>query len=1124
MTPTAKQDESGAPPVATRGADAFVAAQRDHRLAKLDALRAQGIDPYPVRFDRTGMVCEAVAAHPDLPAGTETGETVKLAGRALLIRRHGGLTFADLRDRTGTIQLLVSRDGPGAGAHAVFCELDLGDWVGVEGEIITTRSGELSVRVTGAQLLAKSLRALPDKRHGLTDIDTRFRERYLDLVVNRAPRQIFEVRFKAVASIRRNLTERGFTEVETPVLDTSAGGAAARPFVTHHNALNIDMYMRIALELHLKRLIVGGLDRVFEMSSVFRNEGLDQKHNPEFTLLEAYQALADYGDMMDLTEDLIRTAALDSIGTTVVEVDGRAIDFAKPFHRASMIDLVKEFAGVDMHPSMPLEEAREIARRSGIDVEPAWGAGRLLSEVYDVHAEDNLFEPTFVTDHPREISPLARAHRDDPTLTERFELVIAMRELANAYSELNDPVDQRGRFEDQMRLKAAGDDETETIDEDYIRALEYGLPPTGGLGVGVDRLVMLLAGVDSIREVILFPTMRPEAGMTRATPKRWMVGSELPTAAAMASPLAAATATATPPPGDGTPGVVEDAAIVAATHLPQTRAVRWLGWLTFLIGFFTLLPSFRFVKEIGLRPDPILSRPDRVTSHIVAVLVGVGLMVVARQLYRRKHRAWQVALLLYAVAAFANLVRGPDPVLVMLSVGMIIALVWWRGAFVARGDPASMLGVVRFVPIYLLAVLIFGWVSLWIEADRIPQGLSLVGNLETIFGGLVGLEGPYTYTGRFFGDFFPAALLALGIFGILMLAFLIFRPIVDRRGPTPADRERARALVSQYGSDTLAYFALREDKSYFFSSDGRAMIAYAYLEGYALAAGDPIGHPDAIDAVLDEFLAFCRDRAWHVAFLAVSESDVPRYRARGLRNLYLGDEAIIPCDTFTLAGGEMKAVRAAVKHVGKTHTFKLMRSTDASPQLVKQLNAISEQWRGKEPERGFTMASSRDVEGLDPELILAVAYDRDERPDGFLRLVPCYGADPGYSLDLMRRLPDATNGITEYLIANAALGLGEQGFRRLSMNFAAWGKLFHEDANLTVWQRLVKRVISLLNPYFQIESLYSFNLKFQPEWYGRSIIVEDVAEMARVGVLYASVEGFLNVPLVGKYLVPAGRS
>ena len=396
---------------------------------------------------------------------------VRVAGRVLLIRRQGKLTFATMRDQSGTVQLFVSSDEIGEEAHEQFDKLDLGDWVGVEGIVMTTRRGELSVKVRSFELLSKALRPLPDKWHGLSDVDTRFRQRYVDLIVNPESRRVFEVRFGAVAAIRRFLEERRFVEVETPTLSVELGGATARPFVTHHNTLDLDLYLRIATELHLKRLVVGGFERVFEIGRIWRNEGIDTTHNPEFTMLEAYQAFADYHDMMELTESLVVAAARAALdGNTTVEISGEAVDLAEPWPRRTMVDLIHEYVGVEIQPSMTVEEARAVLDGLGLNYQERWGAGRLTHEVYDVLVEPKIVRPMFVVDHPRETSPLARAHRDDPTLVERFEVVVDGSELANAYSELNDPIDQRERFEAEARARAAGDLEAGTVDEDYLRA------------------------------------------------------------------------------------------------------------------------------------------------------------------------------------------------------------------------------------------------------------------------------------------------------------------------------------------------------------------------------------------------------------------------------------------------------------------------------------------------------------------------------------------------------------------------------------------------------------------------------------------------------------------------------
>jgi lysyl-tRNA synthetase class 2 len=486
--------------------------ERAARLARVEAIRGRGDDPYPVRFDRTHTLSEVRERWDDrIETGTSSDEVVSVAGRVWLRRVQGKLVFVTLRDGSGELQLFVNKAELGDDAFARFVdEIERGDWVGVEGAVMKTKKGELSVNVKTFALLAKALRPLPEKWHGLADTDTRFRRRYVDLIANDDARRVFAVRFAAVGSIRTFLGERGYIEVETPVLQPILGGATARPFVTHHNALDSDFYLRVAPELYLKRLIVGGLDRVFEVARVFRNEGVSTRHNPEFTMLELYETFADYTDMMRLTEQLIARAATDAIGTTIVEWDGQTIDLTPPFARRTMVDLVKEYAGVGVHPSQPVEEVRAVCDDLDVPYEPHWGSGKLVLEIYEKTTEANLIAPTFVCDYPIEVSPLARSRRDDPTLTERFELLIGGREIANAFSELNDPIEQRLRFEAQAELKRKGDAEANDVDEDYVRALEYGLPPTGGMGMGIDRLVMLLAGVTSIREVILFPHLRPE--------------------------------------------------------------------------------------------------------------------------------------------------------------------------------------------------------------------------------------------------------------------------------------------------------------------------------------------------------------------------------------------------------------------------------------------------------------------------------------------------------------------------------------------------------------------------------------------------------------------------------------
>lgn len=490
-------------------------AEKAKRLQKLHELREQGTNPYPYRFDRTTTLAALRKEYGALEPGTETEVAVAVAGRVMLLRDSGKLIFATMRDRDDEVQLFISKAVVGDEAFEAIKSLDLGDWVGVHGTVMTTRKGELSVKVEQLELLSKAVRPMPDKWHGLTDTDTRFRQRYADLIVNDEARKNFRIRHEIIASFRRTLHGRGYIEVETPVLHVEAGGAHARPFITHHNTLDMQLYLRIALELHLKRLIVGGMERVFEIGRIFRNEGISTRHNPEFTMMELYQAFADVEDVIEITETLITRAAIDATGTSIVTVfrpDGghEEIDLAQPWRRARMIDLVEEATGVAVHPSQPVDDLRALAAKHGVSVNPRWGSGKIIEELFEALAEHTLIAPTFVTGHPVEISPLARVDRNDPHLTERFELFVGARELANGYSELNDPVEQRLRFEDEQAAKDAGDAERGTVDEDYLRALEYGLPPTGGLGIGMDRVAMLIAGVNSIKEVILFPTLRPE--------------------------------------------------------------------------------------------------------------------------------------------------------------------------------------------------------------------------------------------------------------------------------------------------------------------------------------------------------------------------------------------------------------------------------------------------------------------------------------------------------------------------------------------------------------------------------------------------------------------------------------
>ncbi|MDP9389424.1 MAG: lysine--tRNA ligase [Actinomycetota bacterium] len=462
----------------------------------------------PYRFMRDHDAATVQAEHAGLEPGEESGATVSVAGRLMLRRVQGKLAFATLQDWSGRVQLFAT--AARTPSFDAFCALSLGDWVGVTGEVVRTRRGELSVMADEWVVLAEARRSFPDKWHGLADVDTRYRQRYVDLWVTEESRRSFRLRSRLVSLLRRFLEDRGFVEVETPVFHPTPGGAAARPFVTHHNALDVDLYLRVATELYLKRLVVGGFEKVFEVGRTFRNEGLSPRHNPEFTMLEVYEAYADYGDMMRLNEELVAHLATVLCGTTTVTYGGRTLDLAPPWRRATLSELVEEHAGVRVDVDMPVDDLRAVAAAHGVDVDRAWGPGKLVLEVYEKTTESQLWGPVFVCDYPQEVSPLARPHRSKPGLVERFEAIVAGRELANAFSELVDPDDQRARFAEQARAKAAGDEEAMPLDEDFLRALEYGMPPTGGLGIGIDRLVMLLADVHHIRDVLLFPTLRAE--------------------------------------------------------------------------------------------------------------------------------------------------------------------------------------------------------------------------------------------------------------------------------------------------------------------------------------------------------------------------------------------------------------------------------------------------------------------------------------------------------------------------------------------------------------------------------------------------------------------------------------
>nr|WP_289851783.1 lysine--tRNA ligase [Leuconostoc fallax] len=481
------------------------------RRQKLKALKDDlHLDPFGKRFERTAKAQELHDKYDDTSLETleNNGQEVIIAGRMIAKRGAGKIIFADIRDVSGKIQIYAKRDELGEN-YTIIKRSDLGDFLGIKGKVMKTEAGELTVFVTELTHLTKALRPMPDKFHGIADVETRYRKRYLDLIANEDSFKKFQQRSRIISAIRDYMDSNEFLEVETPILQTEAGGAAARPFITHHNALNIDMYMRIATELYLKRLVVGGMERVYEMGRIFRNEGMDPKHNPEFTTMESYAAYWDFTDVMNETEGIFKAAAKVVSDDLTINYQGTDIDLAKPFARQHMVDLIKTYTGVDFWEEMSIEQARQLADEHHVTYEAYWQVGHIINEFFETFVEEKLIEPTFVYGHPVEVSPLAKKNSDDPRFTDRFELFIVGSEYANAFTELNDPIDQRARFEAQVAERENGNDEAESIDEDFIEALEYGMPPTGGLGVGIDRLIMLLTNSDTIRDVVLFPTMRP---------------------------------------------------------------------------------------------------------------------------------------------------------------------------------------------------------------------------------------------------------------------------------------------------------------------------------------------------------------------------------------------------------------------------------------------------------------------------------------------------------------------------------------------------------------------------------------------------------------------------------------
>lgn len=480
--------------------------QMQVRIDKMHKIEEHGWKPFGYRFLYTHRAADIAAQFDEL---SEKETEVKMAGRIMAIRGHGKTCFMDMQDKTGRIQVYVRKDVIGEENYALIKLMDIGDTVGITGTAFRTHMGELSIKANSVEMLSKSLRPLPEKWHGLKNVETRYRQRYVDLIVNPEVRDTFVKRSQIIRSVREVLDSHDFLEVETPILNTIAGGAAARPFISYHNALDMQVYMRIAPELYLKRLIVGGMDRVYEMGRVFRNEGIDNRHNPEFTSVEIYQAFADYRDMMDLTEEVVVKTAEKVLGTTTINYEGTTIELASPWKRMSMIEAVKEYSGKDFTDVTDLEEARAIAKELNVAIEPSFGIGKIINACFEEYVEDKLIQPTFITGHPKEISPLAKSNPENPEITDRFEAYIYGREICNGFTELNDPIDQKERFLKQVEERANGDEEANMMDEDFVNALEYGLPPTGGLGIGIDRLVMFLTNSSTIRDVLFFPTMKP---------------------------------------------------------------------------------------------------------------------------------------------------------------------------------------------------------------------------------------------------------------------------------------------------------------------------------------------------------------------------------------------------------------------------------------------------------------------------------------------------------------------------------------------------------------------------------------------------------------------------------------
>lgn len=553
----------------------------------------------------------------------------------------------------------------------------------------------------------------------------------------------------------------------------------------------------------------------------------------------------------------------------------------------------------------------------------------------------------------------------------------------------------------------------------------------------------------------------------------------------------------------------------------RRRRSRLVGALTALGGLLLVISTLPLVRRRFERVTNVFTPFGvEVASNVIALAVGFSLLYLAGQLVRRRRLAWFVAVLLFGASTVVNILRVHHGYAAVYSVLMVVLLALSREQFTAPGDPPTLFEFLRFVPWYLFGVFAYGLSALYLERSNLDPALTFGGALQTVALGIFGIDGPYEYTRSAFDWFYPTSLLVIGLGGLVWALVLLFRPIIARPEEGRSSWHEASEILRLHGRDSLDHFALRDDKLFFFSSDNRAFIAYTYLGRHALVSGDPIGEPASCVRVIDEFLDMCAERAWGVAFLAVRESDRQLYLDRGLHTVYLGDEAIVRCRGFSLDGRRWKSIRQSSGRVARTYRFVWMPETEAGPELIAELNSISRRWRGKAPERGFTMTLSQDIEGTNPAFMLCIAMDENDHPGGFLRVVPIHGDDPGYTLDVMRRDPETPNGMTEFLLTRTMMQLDSMGLDRLSMNFAAWGRFFEDDVEYSVPQRFAKLVLNLLSPFYQIRSLKEFNQRFHPEWVPRCIVYDDFRSLPRVALLYSGVEGFLNLPIIGRFFLP----